>query len=191
MLLGERLLNRYGEILVGGYAMTAGGLVLLVAILLANPVSRTSMVLQKIWAMVVFAVIVGISAFAGTAAGSVVGRLGIDMSNILSASAMAVLLGLTFGGIALLLGGASGRTDVAIYGSTGIAVVSFIANGFLTVNEATEGWAVLSPFYHYLGSEPLLNGMPWGNALVLLAVAVATAALGIALFNRRDLRARG
>lgn len=160
-------------------------------LLLANPVSRTSMVLQKMVAMVFYAVAIGIATFVGTAGGSILGSLGMDMGNIAAASVLTILLGLAFGGIAVLLGGAFGRTEIAVYGTVGIAVVTYIMNGFLVLNESTEAWAIVSPFYHYLGTEPLVNGMPWGNALVLLVIALVTTALGIALFNRRDLRARG
>lgn len=160
-------------------------------LLLANPVSRTSMVLQKVWTMVVYAVVIGVATFVGTAGGSVLGRLGVDMGNIAAASALTTLLGLAFGGIAILLGGAFGRTQIATYGAVGFGVVTYIMNGFLVLNDSTEAWAIISPFYHYLATEPLVNGMPWGNALVLLVVAVATTVAGIALFNRRDLQARG
>lgn len=160
-------------------------------LLLANPVRRSSVVVENVVAMVLYAVVVGAGSFAGTVAGSVLGGLGMSIANIAAACVLAVLVGLAFGGLALALGGATGRTQVTAYGTAAVAVVTFVANGLLSVTPDLEGWARLSPFYYYLGSDPLVNGMAWGHAAVLAALAVGLAALGVVLFTRRDLRTKG
>jgi ABC-2 type transport system permease protein len=160
-------------------------------LLLANPVRRSTIVLQKTWTMIVYAVIVGTSAFLGVAAGSVVGGLGMDFENIAATCALATLLGLVFGGLALALGGATGKTEIASYGAVGVAVVAFVVNGFLPLNESTAAWARVSPFHYYLGSDPLINGMPWGHAAVLGGLFVVLVCLAVWFFQRRDLRQTG
>lgn len=160
-------------------------------LLLANPVRRSTLVLQNASVMVLYALFVGAGAFFGTAAGSLLGGLGMSMGNIAATSVLAVLIGLAFGGLALALGGATGRTQITAYGTVGVAVVTFIMNGLLPLNPSTEAWARVSPFHYYLGSSPLFNGMEWGHAALLAGLAVALTFLGVALFGRRDLRARG
>jgi ABC-2 type transport system permease protein len=51
-------------------------------LLLASPVSRTTVVLQKTVAMVLYGVVVGIAIFAGVAIGSLLGQLGMSIGNI-------------------------------------------------------------------------------------------------------------
>jgi ABC-2 type transport system permease protein len=160
-------------------------------LLLANPVRRSTIVLQKTLTMILYAVIVGLAAFFGVAAGSLLGNLGMDIGNIAAACALATLLGLAFGALALALGAATGRTQIASYGAVGVAVVMFIINGFLPLNDSTAAWAKVSPFYYYLSSDPLLTGMHWGHAAVLAGLFVILLVLAVVLFQRRDLRQNG
>jgi len=51
-------------------------------LLLANPISRSRVVIEKGIAMAVYAAILGVLAFAGTVAGSLLGGLGISVVNI-------------------------------------------------------------------------------------------------------------
>jgi len=156
--------------------------------LLANPVRRSTVVLQKTGTMVLLAAIVGAATFLGTMAGSLLGNLGLDVWNVVAASTLGTLLGLVFGAIALALGAATGRTQIAAYGATGLAVVSFVANGFLPLSDRLEGLARFQPFYYYLTSDPLNNGMDWAHAGVLAGLIVVFVAAALALFQRRDLR---
>ena len=160
-------------------------------LLLSNPVRRSTVVIQNTWAMILYGIIVGGVSFLGVAAGSLVGNLVMDLVNVAAACALATLLGLVFGGLALALGGATGRTGIAIYGAVGVAVLTYIANGFLPLNESTEAWARLSPFNYYLSSDPLNTGMNWGNAAVLTGLFLVTVAAAVVLFDRRDLRTSG
>jgi ABC-2 type transport system permease protein len=160
-------------------------------LLLANPVRRSTIIIQKTWTMILYALVVGFSAFVGVAAGSLLGNLGMDMGNIAATCVLATLLGLVFGGMALALGAATGRTQIASYGAVGVAVVAFIVNGFLPLNDSTAGWAKVSPFYYYLSSDPLVNGMHWGHAVILSGLFVFFLALSIVVFQHRDLRQTG
>jgi len=160
-------------------------------LLLSNPVRRSTVVAQNTWTMILYAIIAGVVSFLGVAVGSLVGTLGMDLVNVAAACTLATLLGLVFGGVALALGAATGRTSIAIYGSVGVAVLTYIANGFLPLNDNTEAWARLTPFHYYLSSDPLNNGMAWGHAAVLTGLFVIGVAVAVVLFNRRDLRTKG
>lgn len=157
-------------------------------ILLSNPVKRSTVVLQKMAVMVAFAFIVGFATFAGVWAGSALGSLGIDPVNIAAACTLGVLLGLSFGAFALALGGATGKSQVASYGATAIAAVSFVTNGFLPLSDNLEFLAKFQPFYYYLTSDPLNNGMDWGHAAILTGLTVVLVALAVVAFNGRDIR---
>jgi ABC-2 type transport system permease protein len=160
-------------------------------LLLANPIKRSRVVLEKAWAMVVYAVAVGFFTFAGVWLGSVIGGLGMDVGNIAATSFLATLVGLVFGTLSLVLSAATGRTRVAVFGTAGAALVFHLVNSFASLNDTLAGWARVSPFSYYLNTHPLTNGMDWGNGAILAGLSVVLLALSVVLFQRRDLRQTG
>ncbi len=160
-------------------------------LLLANPVKRSTVVLQKTIAMVLYGFVVGLATFAGVAGGSLLGGLGMDIGNIAAASLLVTLLGIAFGALSLALGAGTGRTRVAVYGTVGAALGFHILNAFAPYSDSLAGLAEWSPFYYYLGSDPLNNGMHWGHAAVLTGLTVLLIGLAVVLFQRRDLRQNG
>ncbi len=157
-------------------------------LLLANPIKRSSIVLEKTLAMSVHALIVAIALAAGVILGSVFGGLGMSWVNIVATTALAALLGLVFGALALALSAATGKVRPAVFGTIGAALVFFVADGFLPLSDSLAGLAKWTPVYYYLTSDPLVNGMHWGHASVLLALAAALVWLAVVLFDLRDLR---
>jgi ABC-2 type transport system permease protein len=160
-------------------------------LLLANPIKRSTVVLEKTLAMIIQAAIVAVALFAGVVGGSMLGGLGMSPGRIAAATLLGTLLGLVFGALALALSAATGRTRVAIYGTIGAALALYVANGFLPLSDNLAGLAKWSPFHYYLSSDPLLNGMNWGHGAVLLGLFIALVAAAVMLFDRRDLRQIG
>ncbi len=157
-------------------------------LLLANPISRTTVLLEKTVAMVISAIVVGFATFAGVAAGSLIGGLDMDMGNIAATCALVTLLGLVFGAFALALSAATGLVRIATSATIGVALVLFVANAFLPLSDSLASYARWSPFYYYLSSDPLINGMDWGHAAVLTVLTVVFLGLAVVAFQRRDLR---
>jgi ABC-2 type transport system permease protein len=160
-------------------------------LLLANPIRRSRIVLEKSWAMVLYAAAMGFVTFAGVALGSVLGGLGMDIGNIAATCLLQTLIGLAFGALALALSAGTGRTTVAIFGAVGAALGFHLLNSLAQINEAVAAWARFSPFHYYLGSDPLSNGMDWGHGALLAALAASLIVLSVVLFHRRDIRQRG
>ena len=160
-------------------------------LLLANPIPRSKVIAEKTRSMVIGAFLIGFATFAGVAAGSMIGRLGMSMVNIAATSLLVTLVGLVFGALALALSAATGKVRVAIFATVGIALVLFVANAFLPLNDSTAGLARWSPFHYYLSSDPLMTGMHWGHGAILLTLTAALVAASVWLFNRRDLRQTG
>ena len=178
-------------VVIGARALAGEEASRTMGLLLANPVSRTTVLLQKAFTMVLYGFAVGLATFAGVAAGSLLGGLGLSVANIAATCLLLTLLGLVFGALALALGAGTGRVPIATSTTIGVAVVMFLANGFLPLNDSTAGYARWSPFYYYLGSDPLSNGMNWTHGAALALLTVALIALAIWLFSRRDLRQTG
>ena len=160
-------------------------------LMLANPIKRSKIVYEKTVSMVVGAVIVGFATFAGVALGSVIGGLGMSIGNIAAANLLLTLLGMVFGALALAVSAGTGRPRLAVFATIGVAIVLFVFNAFLPFSESLAGLAKATPFYYYLTSDPLLNGMHWGHGAVLAGLFAVLIAASVFLFQRRDLRQTG
>ncbi len=160
-------------------------------LLLANPIRRSTVVLEKTLAMVVYALAVGFAIFTGVWFGSLLGGLGMDVGNIAAASLLATLVGLVFGSLALALSAATGLVRVAIFGAVGAALAFHVLTSIASLSEGLTGVARWSPFHYYLTSEPLINGMHWGHGAVLAGLTALLVAVSAVLFQRRDLRQTG
>jgi ABC-2 type transport system permease protein len=160
-------------------------------LLLANPIKRSRIVIEKAWAMVVCTISLGLATFAGVVAGSLLGGLGMDIGNIAATCLLVTLLGLVFGALALALGAATGRVKTAVFGSIGVASLAYVVSSFLPLNESLAGYANWSPFYLYVGTDSLNTGMDWGNGAILGAITLGLIAVSVFLFQRRDIRQGG
>ncbi len=156
-------------------------------LLLANPVSRSRLVAEKVFTMVVYASIVGVVAFVGTMLGVLIGDMGLAWRNVAATCFLLTLVGLVSGALALAVGAATGRKGAAVFGSAGFLVATHVLNSLGEISDAWTGAAALSPFRYYLGGDPLNSGLAWGDAAVLAALAVALFASAFPLFWRRDI----
>lgn len=157
-------------------------------LLLANPISRTWVLLEKVVAMVAYAVALGAITFLGCWLGVLIGGVDLTVEGLAATSALMVLFGLVWGGVALLVTAATGRSRLASGITASLAVVAYFTWSFFPLSETFAAWAVLSPFQLYLGSDPLATGMDWADAGVLTAIFAILVVASIPLFDRRDLR---
>jgi ABC-2 type transport system permease protein len=156
-------------------------------LLLANPISRSRIIAEKTFTMLLYASIVGVLSFAGTMAGSVVGDQGLAWQNVAAICVLLTLIGLVGGGLSLAIGAGTGRKGAAVWGAIGFMVAMHVMNSLGEIAE-NPAWQKLSPFYYYLGGDPLNNGLDWLHAGVLAAAAVVLIAIAFPLFQRRDVR---
>ncbi len=124
----------------------------------------------------------------GVTAGQALAGLGMDVGNIAAACVLATLLGVLFGLVALAISAATGQVRSATFGTAGLAVAAYVTNSVLSIGGALAPWTVVSPFDWYLGSEPLVNGMAWGDAALLTVAGLSLLAYAVMAFERRDLR---
>jgi ABC-2 type transport system permease protein len=157
-------------------------------LLLANPIRRSKIVLEKGWTMVFYSFLVGFATFTGVTLGSILGDMGMDVGNIAATCLLQSLVGLVFGALALALSAGTGQKSVAVFGAVGAGIVMHLFNSLASLNEAIAGWAKWSPFYYYLGNDPLNNGMDWSNAAILTGLSIVLVGLSAVLFKRRDIR---
>jgi ABC-2 type transport system permease protein len=156
-------------------------------LLLANPVPRWRIIVEKSAAFVIGTVVIGIGMWIGAALGALAVDIDLDMWLVGQAIASACLLGFDLGGVALALGALTGRRWLAAGVSLMIVIAGFFLNGLGALVDWLEPWRPISPFYQYIANDPLSNGLDPANALVLLAWAVIGGIVAIIAFERRDL----
>lgn len=156
-------------------------------LLLANPIPRWRVVVEKAASMAAALFFLGAVLWAALTAGAGLVRMDISPANLAAASLSCMLLGLIFGALALTLGCLTGRRGQTIGIAAATAVGTFLLNSLAHVVEGLKPWSRFSPFYYYIESEPLKNGLNGLHVLVLLAVSAALVGLAVFFFQRRDI----
>lgn len=156
-------------------------------LLLANPISRTRVVAEKLAALVVMTLGLAAALWLGLAVGAPLVKLEIAAGRLAEATLGSALLALVFGVLALALGAASGNRGLSLGVTSALAVVTYLLNALAAVVEGLKPYRVLSPFYYATGADPLANGLNWGHAAVLAGAVVVCAIAAWAVFQRRDL----
>ena len=158
-----------------------------IGLLAANPLSRTSIAMQKATATVLHVATVVLLCGLGTWAGVQVGSLEVPASSVAAINLHLALLGIVVAGVAMLIAVMTGRRVVSMVAAGAIALVAYLWGSFAPQSDALEGLAVLSPWHWYFGVDPLLNGIDWGYAALLAALGAALVGGAAWAFSRRDL----
>jgi ABC-2 type transport system permease protein len=156
-------------------------------LLMSNPISRSRIIVAKSVTMFVYATLVGVVSFLGTWAGVWVGDMDLPLENIAAICVLLVGVGMVGGTLALAIGAGTGRKSAAVWGAVGFMGGTHVMNSMGEIAD-NPAWQKLSPFYYYLGGDPLNNGLAWGDVAVLAAIAVVFFGAAIVLFQRRDIR---
>ncbi len=187
------LMSFMGPLLVIIYAVTTGVAAVsgeedrhTLDLLLANPVSRTRLVLEKFAEMALGTFL--IAAALGLAL-LVEGRLtGLDLSVGTTSAAMLhlALLGLVFGALALAVSASTGRSTLSRAVPAVAAVLAYVVNGLAPLVSWLEPLQKASPFYQFIGHDPLRNGLSAASVLVAVTTVAVLVALAVVGFRRRD-----
>jgi len=156
-------------------------------LLLSLPLSRSRCLLEKLAALVVETLALGLVLWTVLVIAVLLAKMHVKVVELLAATLLALALALVFGMIALAVGAASGRRGLAIGVPAALAVATYVLNSLASL----VGWLGhlqwFSPFYYYTRSDPLRTGLDISDLLVLLAIAAVFAAAAPFLFRRRDL----
>lgn len=157
-------------------------------LLLSNPLPRWRVVVEKFAALVIYtAALAFVFGWLALAIGAVAVDMDISLGRMAEATLSVVLLGLTFGALALAIGCASGNRGSSMGAAGAIAVAAYFLNSLAPIVEVLEPYRKLSPFYYYIGADPLRNGLNPGHAVVLIGLTVALLVVALFAFERRDL----
>ena len=154
-------------------------------LLLAQPVSRRRVALEKLAALGLELAALGGVFFLASWVSTAVASMRVSAGHLLAATTAAVLLALVYAAIAMLAGAATGRRATAIAVPSALAVCAYLVNGLAPLVDLVRSVRKLSPWYHYAAGDPLRHGLGL-NALVLVAVLIVAAVLVPFVLDRRD-----
>ena len=155
-------------------------------LLLSCPVSRRRVLLEKFAAMVVGVALLVAALTVSTIALGAAADMGLSSTNVAAAMVHLTLLGLVFGALALLVGSATGRLGLSRAVAALVAVAAYLVNGFGVTVSWLRPIRPASPFYQYLGHDPIRQGIWWLAVVIALATTTALVAAASATFRRRD-----
>lgn len=157
-----------------------------VELLLTLPVTRRRVVLEKALASFALLFTLGVVLVAVLLVGTRLFDMDVALDGIVAASVQTVLLGSTFGALALLVSAALGPRAHGGAISGAMAFGAFLLYGLAQAVQSLQGWDRLSPFYWFQDSNPIGTGFDLGHLLVLAAATAVLTAGAVFLFDRRD-----
>ena len=160
-------------------------------LLLAQPLRRSEVILQKTIAVVIGASAIVAIGFAGFAVTLPFVDMDIALTDVAVACVNMLPITLFFFGASLWLGTVAPARAHAVGVATGAVTAAYFANTIARAIDANAWLRFASPFYYFGGGEALVRGIDWTHVALLLGSAALFVALAIRTFDRRDVTMGG
>ena len=190
--INSRIYSSVGAIVVVFFAISMGTQAIAgeedtrtIDLLLAQPVTRRTVVLESFWAMLVMTSGLALGVWIVLAIFEPIVDLGLPLAGVFAATVGMVLLALVFGTLSLAIGGLTGSRGLAIGAGAGATFGTFFINGLAPLVDQIAWTQKLTPFFWFLDGRPLDRGFAW-QFLVLVAAIVVLLGLALWGFERRD-----
>ncbi len=157
-------------------------------VLLSAPRTRLSVALQKVAAMWVALLVIGVISGVIAYLGGIAFKADLSLVDGLLWGLNLVFICMVFGGLALLISQFTQERGPAAGATGALLMVFIVVDMFHRVIPNTEWLSRLSPIYYYNLSKPLIPsyGTSLGGLLAMLAIAAVLSAAAVGLFVRRD-----
>lgn len=158
-------------------------------LLLAQPLARWRAYLQKASAVAIGLLLLCLASLVPLLAFNSAVRFDLPVTDLTAVVAQMGLFCLALGMWAQTLSAATGRRIVGLSATVGYLVLSYLVYGLSTSIAWMAHLRPLSLWRWYVGNDPLQNGFGAAECLVMVATTMVAVALGIWLFDRRNLHA--
>ncbi len=157
-------------------------------LLLAYPVPRWRLALEKFAALAVATVVLAAATALGLVAGGLAVGIKADYWRLAAGTMNMVPLTLLFGAIAYFVTCGGWGRGLAGGVAGGLAAIAYLVDSLAPLVKWLDAPSRYLPFYFYGGGLPLKEGVKMGNVAILLAASAILLGLGIWAFQRRDVR---
>ena len=155
-------------------------------LVLSLPFTRTKVVVEKIGALGVQALIFTVVTLASVLVGHWF-ELTVSTAALITTTLAAMLLGIDFGLLALGIGARTGARGTAIGIAATVAAASYLVSAMAPLVDWLKPLRYLSLFYWSVANDQLENGVSVGAFALLVGVAVALGSWSVWEFRRHDL----
>lgn len=193
-LINSRLYAGIGPLIVAALGISLGTAAVAgeedrgtLDLLLAQPVTRTQIIVEKFAAASVVISTVMVALFVTLVALDPLVGLDLSLSGLFGANATLGLFALTFCALALAIGSATGNRGLTVGVSAGAAASLFFINGLAPLVDEMAWIAELTPFHWLQNPNPLANGLDVLAVLLFAVVIAALVAIAVWGLNRRDI----
>ena len=155
--------------------------------LLANPVSRKQVLLQKAGALLTGLFALSTALWIGIIGGSKIAGFSLSLIGTTQAIFSLYVLGITLGLIALAIGASTGKKSLAGGFAASVAIIGFLLDTFLSVVDALDPLRFISVFYYFNGNDVIINGVNPVHCITLVCTAAIALVIAIWQFEKRDL----
>ncbi len=180
-LLALLLTIGYGAVAIAGEA--GDGLLGLTA---TQPVTRGTLLAQKVLALALVALVVPIVSYAVCLTGPHF-ELDPGWTDLAAVTLTTALLAFDLGAVALLVGAVTGSRGAALGVAAGLAAAAYLVSSLAPAIPAVHRIRWASPFYWAVGDNQLTDGVTWAGMLLLLGLAGALVTATIPAFRRLDI----
>lgn len=187
--------STYGALIIGGLGIALGSAIFAgserdgtIGVILANPVSRTKVVISRTMVFATLFVLSGIAMW--ISAVTLPYFLNVNVEGLtLVGFTVQLTVGIAFYGfLALAVSGWTGNWALGNGVAAGVMVVSFFGAGLLPVIPGWEEWARIFPWYYLSAGNSLTNGMDTQAVSLMGGSSLAFIGIAVVGVNRRDLK---
>jgi ABC-2 type transport system permease protein len=156
--------------------------------LLAQPIKRSSVYVQKFLALFIITALVSSMIFVAVFISGLIINESMDWWRLAQATFGVWLITLVFGVAAFALGAITGKR--ALSGSVVgmLAFVTYIITSLAVGVDVLKTIDKISPFHYFNTPSIIANGLDWGNVIVLVSIIVVLSVFGFIRFTKRDIR---
>ena len=176
-----------------GLAVSLGGSLIageeedeLLDLVLSYPVRRRRLVVEKVAAMVIALIAIGVTTVVLLVVAREPVSLDIGTKGLIAATTGSVLFGWVHGLAALLAGAWTGAKGIATGVGWGVALAGYLINILANIDESLDWLAPFSPMYWATKDSPVTGVFP-ATYLALLAASLILLAATALVFDRHDL----
>jgi beta-exotoxin I transport system permease protein len=156
-------------------------------LILAQPVSRTRVVLEKLAGLLIATLQICVIIYLGWLLSVPFVEIDLGLGELAVVTANLIPLVIFFEAFALWAGVTLPSRGLATGATVALAIASYFFYYLGNIVDALEPLQHVSVFYHYHGTEVLTDGVHWGGVVLLLALYVLFTGWALFSFQHRDL----
>jgi len=160
-------------------------------LLMSQPLTRTGMVIQKTVGVCIGSALIAGFGFLGFLLSVPFIDIDITLKGAALACANMLPMALLYYAVSLWFGSVLPNRTYAAGGAIALATAGYFLNTIAAAVSSLSWLKYASPFYYYGAGLPLVKGIDWAHAMLLLGVAALFVGLAMRSFARRDITIGG